>query len=174
MWLFSKVCRKAFLSATLVSAGLALSACSFTPIYGENAQTSTQIDLAYAEPKTRLEQIVYQDLRLKLGETKRLDAPLVTVSVSKTSRRIGRSSNATPATIYEIILTGSVLVVRSSEPIETLYSGTRTSSASYATNGQVLNDRQAAEDAAERAAHQLADTIRLTLAGALADTSIKQ
>jgi hypothetical protein len=44
-----------------------------------------------------------------------------------------------------------------------LISVSRKASASYTTNGQVLADRQALSDAEERAAHALADQLRLVL-----------
>jgi len=178
MWLFSKIIHRALFATSLLVGAMVLAACSFAPLYGENSRSNPRFELAYAEPNSRLEQIVYQDLRLKLGETQQLDAPLLSISVSKSSRRVGRSSNGTPSVIYEIILSGSVSLVRAgaggNDNPETIFSSKRVASASYTTNGQVLNDRQAEQDASERAAHQLSEVIRLTLIGALATTPTQQ
>ncbi len=49
-----------------------------------------------------------------------------------------------------------------------LVSGSRRAVASYFTVGQVLADEEAYEDAIERAGHEVAETIRLSILGQLA------
>ena len=49
-----------------------------------------------------------------------------------------------------------------------LFSGSRSATADYTTDSQILSNRAAADDAVERAAHLLAESIRLTVLGALA------
>lgn len=51
----------------LASAGLG--ACSFQPVYSGALAEKPQLQLAYAAPKTRLEQIVYSELSFRLGKT---------------------------------------------------------------------------------------------------------
>ncbi len=188
MWLSSKTLRPlAFAASLCLGAGL-LAACSFTPLYGENSAVGTSLDLAYAEPETRLDQIIYQDLALRLGRTRTADAPLVTVKTSRSGRRVGRTSSGSPATTYESIVTASVTVTRqlptssilteneqvsenkeeiSDKKSNVLYSVSRKASATFTTNGQRLADQQAIIDADERAALAVAQTLRLLLAANL-------
>ncbi len=143
---------------------LILSACSFSPIYGDKNLPYSNISLSYAEPKTRLEQIIYSDLRLKLGEKENSD--LVTITVTSSSNSIARTSNSLPSTISEAIVTARITIVDSSEDRNIIFSGTRSAATSYSTNGQIIADEKALEDAQERAALELAQIIRLTLIGA--------
>lgn len=146
-----------------------LSACSFAPVYGDRAVANVQHRLAYASPNSRLEQVIYQELRLKLGNATAFDAPTVTISVKSSSRKVGLSDTALPTTTREAVLEASIEMAgpTADEP-EILFKGTRSAAASYTTNGQILADRQALQNAEERAAKQLADIVRLTLIGVLA------
>ena len=49
-----------------------MSACTLTPVYSGRLAEQPLLDLAYAKPNNRLEQIIYQDLALRLGAS---DAP---------------------------------------------------------------------------------------------------
>lgn len=145
--------------------------CTFAPVYGARSGV-TGMQLAYAAPGSRIEQIIYQDLSLSLGSSSAPDAPLVTVSASGSSDRIGRTGSDSPATNREATVTATLKVTRASaDPAasgpETLYEVTRSASAGYTTAGQKLANDQAAEEASERAAHQLAQTLRLLLAANL-------
>jgi hypothetical protein len=51
-----------------------------------------------------------------------------------------------------------------------VFSGSRYATALFATSGQVFADTEAEQDAEERAARALAETIRLTIIGALGKT----
>lgn len=170
MWSYKKAVRPVFMALALVSGAATLSACSFTPLYGEQAA----LNLAYASPDSRLEQIIYQDLALRLGKTTTSDAPLVKITASTSSRRVGRTSSDSPATTYEATVTANVLVTKqetnaSTGEIETkaIYTANRKASASYTTNDQRLANQHAVEEAQERAALAVAQTIRLLLAANL-------
>lgn len=170
MWSYKKAVRPVFMALALISGAATLSACSFTPLYGEQAA----LNLAYADPTSRLDQIIYQDLALRLGKTTTPDAPLVTVSTSTSSRRVGRTSSGSPATTYEATVTAKVSVTRQEIDVstgemttKTIYTANRKASASYTTNGQRLADQHAVEEAQERAALAVAQTIRLLLAANL-------
>lgn len=171
MWsLKNTVGRKTFKTLAALACVSVLSACSFTPLYGDNSAVGSNLNLSYADPNTRIEQVIYQDLKLRLGREKTVDAPLVTVSASTGSRRVGRTSSGSPATTYEATVTASVSV--SKQDIETditeqVYSISRSASATYTTNGQRLADQQALEEANERAALSVAKTLRLLLAAEL-------
>ncbi len=144
---------------------LLVSACSFSPIYGDKSQSSSNIKLSYAEPKNRLEQIIYKDLAHKLGDSENSD--LLTISVSSSSRSVARTSNDLPFSIKEAVLTASITLVDNENANNIIFSGTRSAATSYSTNGQIISDKKALEDAQEKAALELAQTIRLTVIGAI-------
>lgn len=171
MWLHKKSGRRKALKTigalTLVSI---LGACSFSPLYGDNSAVGTSLDLKYADPNSRVEQVIYQDLKLRLGREKTADAALVAISASNSSRRVGRTSSGSPATTYEATTTASVTVTKTDPATgeaKTVYSISRSASATYTTNGQRLADQQALEEANERSALAVAKTIRLLLAAEL-------
>ncbi len=134
---------------------LVLSACSFSPVYSGANTNGTQYDYAFEEAQSRLEQIVYADLVAAFGRSNSPDAKRVKVIVS--------SSPITPGT-GSVGLSGKVTVI---DPItgEEIFTGTRTASATFVSSGQSLANQQAANEAGERAARQLAHSIRLTLLG---------
>jgi len=188
MWSYRKILRPLAVAVSLSLGASLLSACSFTPLYGENSAVGTSLDLAYADPSSRLDQIIYQDLALRLGQTRSADAPLVSVSTSRSNRRVGRTSSDSPSTTYEATITATVTVTRArpAEPVmvmppakpgktaeiipakaDILYTVSRKASATYSTNDQRLANQQASEEAAERAALSVAQTLRLLLAANL-------
>jgi LPS-assembly lipoprotein len=131
---------RSFGGALLALALLApLAACTgFTPVYGERGLGAERIALSYAAPNNRLEQIIYQDLALRLGKGSG-DVPQVSVSVSEGGGRLTNGLVDTP-----------------------------NSPADYTTDAQSFASQEAALDASRRAARLLADTIRLELLAALA------
>ena len=153
--------RNAVRAATMLVFLTLLSACSLAPLHGNGAG---RYRLSYEAPNSRLEQIIYQDLVARLGRSDSPGAYKVTVSVS--------SNNVTPGT-------GSVglsarLVIRAPDGSSSLFNGTRTASATYVGTPQAVASQQAANDASERAAHQLAETIRLTILSVLAQVPSSQ
>jgi len=152
----------------ILASTLLLSACSFAPIYGNKGQINNMSNLSYAKPNTRLEQIIYQDLKLKLGE--KANSSLVTIIVSNSTKSVARTSNSTPFTIIETILNATISVTDAKDA-SIIFSGKRRASASYSTNGQRIADLKAFEDANKKAALELAQIIRLTLIGALSTAS---
>jgi hypothetical protein len=145
---------------------LLLTGCSgLTPVYGEHGLTQQRFELAYSEPASRLDQIVIQDLALKLGKSDSDDAPLVTISTSPGAIGLTRTSVSKPRTEYEAQVTVSYTLVADGAIIG---SGSRRGTAGYATVGQVLADDAAYHDALERAARAAAETVRLSLLAHLA------
>jgi hypothetical protein len=148
----------------------ALSACSgFTPVYAPGPSAQQRVALIYAAPTNRFEQIVYQDLALKLGKASG-PAPTLSVNVSAFSRAL--TSNVDP-------LTTTLPAIQKQEEVsaairltdingKVLFSGMRSATADFTINSQGLASDRAEADAAVRAAHAVADTIRLTLLGVLA------
>lgn len=167
------------LIAPAAMAMLALGGCTFSPVYGDGAALNvSQLRISYAEPASRLEQIVYQDLAFRLGRGGGIGDPEIGVGISSSTRRVGRSSTASPLTTYEVVVTGTATV--SEKTGETTlakgeivldpkakafkpFSITRTASAQYETSDQRLANQEATRDASERAAHALAESLRLAL-----------
>lgn len=158
--------RRSLLVLTLVLAPL-LSACSsFTPVYGPSGISNSEVPLAYAAPANRLEQIIYQELALRLGKASG-PAPTLDVDVTQASRDLTANDTLVlPAIQRQVVVTAKIRLTDING--KTAFSGSRSASADYTTNGQGFASREAADDAARRAAKALADTIRLTILGALA------
>ena len=142
----------------VILAPLVLAACSFSPVYGDRSAGSPIYDLTFASPGSRLEQIVINELVARFGRSSNPSALIVSVKVSSSSLKPGTSVSA---------LEGVVTLTDPNAPGQPIFTATRTASASYATSGQSLANQQAANEAAERAALQLAQNIRLTLLGVL-------
>jgi len=154
--------------ATLGLAALALSAstlagCSFTPVYGP-ASGAADLGFSYTDPDTRPEQIVYQDL--KASFTGPATGRLLTVAVAATTRSVSRTTGGSLFSGYQKVLSAHVTVTDAAAVTTGLFDDTFEASATYETSGQVLADRAAETDAETRAAHALAQTIRLALLGA--------
>lgn len=145
-----------FRGAMLLLFSALVSACSFAPVYSNSA--GTKYNLSYADANSRLEQIVYADLVSHFGRSSNTANQHVKISVSSSSITPGSSSVGLSAFI--------ILTQIDSEEI--IFSGTRTASASFVGSPQSVANQQAANQASARAAHQLAEAIRLTLLGALA------
>jgi hypothetical protein len=145
----------------------ALSACSgFRPVYGESFATAGRYSFDYAEPGSRLDQVIYTELRLRLGpESDAINAIDVAVSATASSRAITRTAVTKPAATHEMTVSASVVATGPDGAV--VFTGTRTAGALYTTSGQALADAAAQTDASERAARALADTIRLAIIGAL-------
>lgn len=166
MWSSSRLARNALLALVFLAPGALLSGCAgLTPLYGESGIEAERIDLAYAAPETRLEQIIYQTLALRLGDTRAPEAPLVTVSASQASRALTSGSVVTPSEQREMVVNAEVKVTDSNGRI--VFSARRSASALYSAGPQSLANQSAEIEAAERAAKALAETIRLTLLAAL-------
>jgi hypothetical protein len=146
---------------------LALSACTtLRPVYGENGLTSESIALAYATPANRLEQIIYQDLALRLGKAEAGKAPEVQITATQASKALTAGNIVSPNRQRQMVVTARIRLIGTDGKV--LFSGSRSAAADYTTNASQLANQQAETEAAERAAKALADTIRLTLIAALA------
>ena len=144
----------------------ALGGCSgLTPVYGTNSVSTDKIEIAFAAPSNRLEQVIYQDLRLRMANATG-PAPHLSISVTQTSNVPTNQIVTTAQT--PVLVRVSAAITLTDEDGKVLFSGTRTQTADYNSGPQVVANTQAADDAGKRAAHLLADTIRLTVLGALA------
>lgn len=136
---------------------LFLAACSFAPVYSNPSVSRSNFDLTFDRGNTRLEQIVYADLVAHFGRSTAPVTKNVQVAISSSSITPGNGS---------VGLQGAIIVTNN-QTDEIVFTGTRTASATYLSSGQSLANQQAANEATERAAHQLAETIRLTLISVL-------
>ena len=169
MW-WSSGFRSLTLAAALAAAALPLGGCSFSPVYGGAGAMAGQQVLAlnYAKPTTRLEQIVYQELRLRLGASEAPDAPRASVSVSASAidPSIADEDEVNLYDTRRVTITATLTVTRPGEARPRTY--TRVATADYIYANQVLASRTAADEAAERAALSAAESLRLAV---LADLS---
>jgi hypothetical protein len=161
--------RAAFIALAL-SATAALSGCTgLHPVYGQPAAGVERYAFTYAAPVSRLDQVIYNDLRLRLGpHSSAPDALRVTITASNAGRVLTETNVTRPSTAWEMTVTANVKVVDDKGKV--VFSGIRKASANYQVVGQVLADSAAAQDAAERAAHAVAETVRLTLISELERT----
>ena len=135
---------------------------SFTPVYGDNAvQPMENGTFRFAEPKSRLDQIVYQDVKLKLGISKASNAPLVGIVTTSDTRDLTKSDVARPNEQHEAVVSAEITITSAAGTV--VFHTTRSASAVYTTDTQGLADTQAQQAAEEQAAQELAETVRLTL-----------
>ena len=164
MW-SSRLLRNGLLVLAILGAP-ALAGCSgLRPVYGGNGVVTERLELAYEKPRSRLEQIIIEDLALRLGKAAANDAPAVTLVAGATTRALTRTAVTKPATQHEVTVTATYSVA---DGDGVLASGTRRATASYVTVGQVLADEAAYKDALERAGHAVAETVRLSILAELA------
>lgn len=156
---------KSILTVLVLAATLGLAGCSgLAPVYGERG-LAQRLPLAYSKPATRLDQIIIQDLALRLGRSSGPDAALVTITSTAGSRELTRTDVSTPREEQEVTVRVSYTLVAGDR---ILGAGTRTATAGYATVGQAQADEAAYDDAAARAARAAAETVRLSILADLA------
>jgi len=161
----SRQVRAASSIVVLLVASGTLGACSFSPVYGGASTSRTTTELAYAKPSTRLEQIVYQELALRIGESASPMAPLVSASVSAVNRDVALSDSDDPNEAREVTVTATITIAPRDGRMATAI--TRRATATYTTNSQVLANRAAEQDADERAAKAVAESLRLAILASL-------
>ncbi|SEQ23296.1 hypothetical protein SAMN05428969_2324 [Devosia sp. YR412] len=164
----SKRTRATALAGLMLVSGALLGACSFQPVYSGALAASPTLDIAYAEPTTRLEQIVYQELELRLGSSTSPTAPLATVTVA------GSGTGVAPMTSSPNIsaparagVTATITITRRDGSDAKPLVLSRSATAQYTTTGQVLANTAAANDATERATKAAAESLRLAVLAAL-------
>jgi hypothetical protein len=148
---------------------LSLSACSgFTPVYGERGLSAERQAFQYADPKSRLEQIIYQELVLRFGRSTDPGRPLVRITTSTSDAELTKSDVLRPSRAKQVTVTALIEVVDADGKL--LLKTTRSAAAPYMSDSQALAASEAEKAAYEQAARALADTIRLTLLGTLSQT----
>ncbi|WP_108396733.1 hypothetical protein [Devosia submarina] len=154
---------KLLLVAGIIGSAAALSGCSFSPVYSSAAVSQGTLALAYAKPNSRLEQIVYQELSLRLGPTDSEAAPLASVSISPAIREMTLSRTDNPNRAMEAAVTATLTVTPRDGSGGAVQTYTRRATAQYTRNDQVLAERSAQEEALERAAKAAAESLRVAV-----------
>ncbi|HTJ58170.1 MAG TPA: hypothetical protein VL418_11460 [Devosiaceae bacterium] len=158
---------RAGLVAFSIAGGAALSGCTMTPAFNDNAAVSAMA-LGFAAPTNPQEQIVYQDLTRRFGTSSDPHAPQVSVAVTTASRTLAQSTTTDPTSSQLMTATGIIKITKDGDNILT---ATRQATSTYTNDNQVLADTSASSNAADQAAHALADTLELTIISALAPTA---
>ena len=162
--------RGVLLAATLLGGAAVLSGCSFSPVYGGNGSfgrgalaDQPLLNYAYAKPNSRLEQVVYQELALRLGSSDAETAPLVSLSVSAGGVGVMQSVTPDPRKVAEMSVTVTATITPRDGSGNAPVTITRRATATYSHAGQALNDNEAALEAQERAARSAAESLRLAI-----------
>jgi hypothetical protein len=159
---FSRAVGSALLAVALLAP---LAACTgLRPVYGDSAFGAKRIDVVYAAPNNRLEQIIYQDLALRLGKGQG-GGPTVAISAWASYPDLTNNSVSSPVNARQAIVYAQLTVTAADGTVK--FSGQRSQSADFTRDGQALSNRQAEDSAARQAALLLADTLRLQIIAAL-------
>jgi hypothetical protein len=149
-----------------IALALLLAGCSgFRPVYDSGSFGRGDMAFRYSEPNSRLEQIVVQDLALRLGRNDADSSPLIRIIVQSSNAALTRTNVAKPATSRQATVTVNYTLVVDGRSVA---SGSRRASAQYTTSGQVMANDAALRDASERAAREAGELVRLAILGHLA------
>ena len=168
MWSLRPVLRNALIALGLLGATTLAGCSGLTPVYGERGLGAERVALRYDAPRNRLEQIIYQDLALRLGKSSDPSSPRVVITTTNAARDLTKSSVVRPSEQNEAVVTATIRLIGPDDAV--LLNTTRSAAALYSTDRQALASSEAENEAYERAARSLAETIRLTLLGALSQT----
>ena len=164
---WSSSLRRIVFASLVLGLGTALGACSFSPVYSGALASQPMLDLAYAKPTSRVEQVIYQELALRFGSSDAATAPWAKVTASVATAATMLSATANPAEALEASVTATLTITARDGSTTPPQSFTRTATASYTRTGQVLADNAAFADATERAAKSAAESLRLAVLAGL-------
>ena len=165
MWSSRRLLRNALIALGLLGATTLAGCSGLTPVYGERGIGTERQAFRYADPGNRLEQIIYQELVLRLGRTEDPMSPTVRIATSSYSRDLTRSNVAGPNEQSEAVVVATIQVLDATGKVT--LQATRSAATVYTTDNQALASSEAERQAYEQAARELAETVRLTLLGAL-------
>lgn len=159
---FSRAAASAVLAVALLAP---LAACTgIRPVYSDAGLGTKRVDVAYAAPNNRLEQIIYQELALRLGKS---EGSVPTVSISAWSGFPDLTNNtvSSPTNPRQAIVYAQLTVTAPDGTV--LFSGQRSQTADFTRDAQTLANRQAEDSVSRQAALLLSDTLRLQIIAAL-------
>lgn len=168
MWSSKAGFRAIGLAFVLATAGALAGCTSFTPVYGDNGVVAQNGDFRFSAPQTRLDQIIYQSLLLKLGQSKSSAAPYVEITTTSATADLTRSAVLRPNDQRQVVVTAAIRITNAAGKV--VFNTTRSAAAVYTVDSQGLANSEALKDAEARAAAELAETVRLTL---LSSTGLK-
>ncbi|MDB5586847.1 MAG: hypothetical protein JWP26_1817 [Devosia sp.] len=142
-----------------------LAACTLTPVYSGRLAENPNLELAFAAPTSRLDQVVIQELALRFGKSP--TAPVATVSTSASGTTLVDTVTANPNKTYEVTVTATLTIEQNNDPKAKPLVLTRRATANYQTGAQILNDQSAYTEASERAAKSAAESLRLAILATL-------
>lgn len=158
----SRIIRAALLALALTAP---LAACTMAPVYSDRGVGMERVAVSYAAPGNRLEQIIYQDLALKLGKSSGA-VPVVKISASQRGAdltEIGQGGG--PLDQRQLTVTARVTVTDPERGV--ILNVSRSQTADFTTGPQAFANQEAVSAAARNAALLLADTLRLEILAAL-------
>jgi hypothetical protein len=159
---FSRAAASVLLAVALLAP---LSACTgIRPVYSDAGLGAQRVHVVYAAPNNRLEQIVYNELALKLGNGGD-NAPTVSVSAGSSIADLTTNTVSTPVNAKQVTVSATLTVTAPDGTV--LFSGTRSQTADLTHDAQSLANRQATDSAERQAAVLVADTLRLEILGTL-------
>lgn len=160
--------RRAIAGLALIAAlATGLGACSFSPVYSGVLAANPTLDIAFAKPASRLEQIIYQELSFRLGVSTAPTAPLAKISVTVSGPAVGLMTSTPGANTATQVTVSATLTLTQRSGDAPPVTITRRATADYTTNSQVLANTTAATEATERAARAAAESLRLALLATL-------
>ncbi len=155
---------KAFSLALVVGIGLAVSACSHRPLYGRtenNVAVASQLsEVSVEEQRDRAGQLVRNELISSFGAGDGSNFLLKLAIVEKTATISSVSNNVVDRHRYRLNVTYQLVEVSSGREVS---GGKSFSSVSFDTVQEPVSDLQAAENARERAAREVAQDLRLRI-----------
>jgi hypothetical protein len=159
---FSRAAASALLAVALLAP---LAACTgIRPVYSDAGLGAQRVHVVYAAPNNRLEQIIYNELALKLGNGGD-NAPTVSVSAGSSIADLTSNTVSTPVNAKQVTVSATLTVTAPDGTV--LFSGTRSQTADLTHDAQSLANRQATDSAERQAALLVADTLRLEILGTL-------
>lgn len=152
---------RAILAVTICAVGMSLSGCtSLTPVYGgARGVEIASLRFQYAEPTNRMEQIIYNELKLSFPASPDAGAPMLVVVASASSPK-GALSNAISVGRQTASRVTATLTIGEGEDA---YSVTRYNDAAYQSGALVLSEQVAAAEAEEIAARSTAAALRAAI-----------
>jgi hypothetical protein len=162
---FSRAVRFALLAAALT---LPLAACTgIRPVYSDAGLGAHEIKVKYGAPNSRLEQIIYQELALKLGKGGDGNDAIPTVTVQAWSGNDGLTNNTVSTPFNQRIVTVYAQLTVTAPDGAVLFSGQRSETSDLGHDWQTLANQQASDTAQKQAALLLANTLKLQVMAAL-------
>lgn len=155
---------------TMALAGVMLTACGFTPLYGRPGVTAGLSGIEVVAPEGRVGFLLRQSLDDDLGHDKTAPAPYrleITLAQTRGPRGLTRTD---VADYYDIGLTVHYTLVRVATGM-TVATGDVASQVSYDDTGQVYADIAAAQNADSRLASDAARRLEIKLAAWMARQS---